>query len=775
MAGYSQAGRMLAVTTPLGPDVLLLQQLSGTEAVSQLFHFELELLADSSQTIAFDKILGQNVTAAITLPDGSKRYINGFVNRFSQGHRVPSGLGTGTLTRYRAEVVPKLWFLTRHAQSRIFQQISVPDILKKVLASITPAFQLQGTYQPRDYCVQYRESDFAFASRLMEEEGIYYYFTHANGSHQMVVADTPQSHADVPGPTKVIFETLEGGTRQEDRVHAWEKTQELRSGKYRLWDSCFELPGKNLEATQPVLDAVQAGTVSHKLKVGGNDQMELYDYPGGYAQRFDGIAPGGGDRAGDVQKIFDDNKRTVAIRMQQETTPTLAVAGASTCRQFVAGCKFNLDRHFDANGPYVLIHVNHFATVGDAYTSGHEDSDPYTNDFTCIPLALPFRPERAMPRPRVEGAQTATVVGNPGDEIFTDKYSRVKVQFHWDREGKNNANSSCWVRVATLWAGAQWGAIHIPRVGQEVVVAFEDGDPDRPLIVGSVYNAAQMPPYDLPGNKTQSGIKSRSSLGGAGANYNEIRFEDKKGSELVTIHAEKDQSIEVEHDEAHWVGHDRTKNIDHDETTHVKHDRTETVDNNEKITIGVDRTENVGNNETISIGSNRTETVGKNESITVALTRTRMVGVNESVSVGAAQQINVGGARTVTVGAAQAITVGAAQTITVGGNETENYGSNHAQTVGGDQTVNVTGAGTYKISKARTTEVSENDELKVDKTWAVVAAERIVFKTGDAEIEMKKDGTISIKGKDITVQGSGAINVKADKDIVMKGQNIEQN
>ena len=347
---------------------------------------------------------------------------------------------------------------------------------------------------------------------------------------------------------------------------------------------------------------MQVGTVSHTLKVAGNDKLELYDFPGGYAQRFDGITPGGGDRASDIQNIFQDNARTAAIRMQQETTPALSIAGQSTCRQFTAGHKFTLDRHFNANGAYVLTHVGHSATMGDTYTTGSDTSPIYENTFECIPTALPFKPAQTTPRPTVEGTQTAVVVGNPGDEIFTDKYSRVKVQFPWDRQGQHDANSSCWVRVGTLWAGKQWGMIHIPRVGQEVIVAFEEGDPDRPIIVGSVYNAEQMPPYDLPANMTQSGIKSRSSKGGSPANYNEFRFEDKKGSELITLHAEKDQSISVEHDETHRVGHDRTKTIDHDETTHVKHDRTETVDNNETITIGVDRTETVGDNETITIG-----------------------------------------------------------------------------------------------------------------------------------------------------------------------------
>ena len=504
MPTYSQANRPMAVSTPLGPDVLLLQQFSGSEFLSRLFRFQLEMLAESSTDIAFDQILGQSVTVTLQMPDGSSRYFNGIVNRFSQGQQVPSAMGSAFFTRYLAEIVPQFWLLTRKAQSRIFQQIAVPDILKQVLTGLSVEYQLQGTYKPRDYCVQYRETDFNFASRLMEEEGIYYFFNHADGSHKMVVADTPMSHPDVPGATTAIYEVVEGGLRKEDRVQTWQKSQEIRSGKYTLRDQCFELPGQNLEAVKPTLDSVQVGTVSHKLKVAGNDALEIYDFPGGYAQRFDGVTPGGSDRASDIQNIFQDNERTVGLRMQQETTPALSISGRSTCRQFTAGHKFTLDRHFNANGVYVLTQVGHFATLGDTYTTGSDTSQIYENTFECIPRALPFKPARTTPRPTVEGTQTAVVVGPlPVEQIFTDKYGRVKVQFFWDREGKFDADSSCWIRVATAWAGKGWGQINIPRIGHEVIVDFLEGDPDQPIIVGSVYNAENMPAQTLPAGENQ--------------------------------------------------------------------------------------------------------------------------------------------------------------------------------------------------------------------------------------------------------------------------------
>lgn len=630
MPKYSQANRLLAVTTPLGTDVLLLQQFTGTEAISGLFRFELELLADSSTTIAFDRILGQSVTVSLMMPGGSKRYFNGIVSRFTEGRRIPSAQGGGTFTVYRAEVVPQFWTLTRKHQSRIFQQMAVPDILKQVLQGLNVSYQFQGNYLPRDYCVQYRETDFDFASRLMEEEGIFYFFTHSDGSHQMVIADTPQSHPDVSGPTTLNYESVEGGTRTEDRVHQWEKSQILRSGKYRLWDQCFELPGKNLEAVKPTLESVEVGTVSHKLKVGGNDQFEIYDYPGRYAQRFDGVSPSGGDRASDVQNIFKDNERTVGIRMQQETVASMLLDGASTCRQLSSGCKFTLDKHFDGNGAYVLTRVEHSASAGDAYTLGHGDGVPYTNTFQCIPAALPFRPEQITPRPRIDGPQTAVVVGSSGDEIFTDKYGRIKVQFPWDRQGQNNADSSCWIRVATPWAGTQWGIVHIPRVGQEVVVAFEEGDPDRPIVIGSVYNAQDMPPYTLPDNMTQSGYLSRSSKSGSTETFNQLRFEDKKGSEEVYFHAEKDFNRVVENNDTLKVGFDKKD----------KGDQTIQVFNNQSLTVGAGKNQADDGSQTITVFNDQTLTVGDqnaksgSQTITIYKDRTETVKTgNESVTI----------------------------------------------------------------------------------------------------------------------------------------------
>lgn len=541
MPSYTQEGRPLTVTTPLGKDVLLLARLQGHEAVSQLFNFQLDLIAEADSRIAFDRIVGQNVAVEMHLANGEERWFHGLVKRFSQGAREHS------FVHFRAELVPRFWLLAKRVRSRIFQHLSTPDILQQVLSGLDVSYEMLGTYYPRDYCVQYRESDFNFASRLMEEEGIYYFFKHAEGSHQMVVTDMAGRHPSVPGQNKVTYEEASGGLREDMRIRAWEKAQELRSGEYTLRDHCFQLPANHLEAKEKTLDSVAVGKVTHRLRIGGNDQLEIYDYPGGYAQRFDAVDRSGGARPEDLKHILEDRDRTVRVRMEQEEAASLEIGGAGDCGNFVAGHTFTLERHFDADGEYLLTRVEHDARQS-GYESGEKPAFNYENRFTCMPAGLRYRPRCVTPKPVIAGVQTATVAGPPSEEIFCDKYGRVKVLFHWDRGGKKDGDSSCWLRVAQVWAGKRWGAFFWPRVGHEVVVAFEEGDPDQPLIVGSVYNAENMPPLALPWTNMLCGIKSASLRGRANENFNSIVFVDLKGKEHLAIQSERHMVLNAEFD-----------------------------------------------------------------------------------------------------------------------------------------------------------------------------------------------------------------------------------
>ncbi len=562
--------RYLYLTTPLGDDAFVLLEFSGHEAISQLFSYQLDMIAENGTEVLFEKLLGNKISFGVKGVDTKvePRHFSGICMQMSQ-------LGSDTeYTRYQMTVAPRSWLLTQIVRSRIFQQMTIPDILKQVLTGLDVDYQIQGSFDPREYCVQYNESDFDFASRLMEEEGIYYFFKFEEDSHKMVLANTPQSHpeiAELPENT-LIYEGMEGGGRDEERVSAWEKIQDLRSGKYTLWDHKFELPHKHLEAERPTMDSISVGTVTHKLKVGNNDSLEVYEYPGRYAQRYDGIDKGGGEQPSSLQKIFQDNKRTVEIRMQQVEATTLLIRGESNSRHCVPGHKFKLDRNPKAAGIYVFVSVTHNAKEGSIRSGATVSEDHYGNMFTCIPFALAFRPQQVTRRPFIQGCQTAVVVGPAGEEIFTDKYGRIKVQFHWDRVGKMDANSSCWVRVATSWAGIKWGAIYIPRIGHEVLVDFLEGDPDRPVVTGSVFNADTMPPYDLPDNKTVSTMKSRSSIGGGETGFNEIRFEDKKDSENFFMHAAKDMDTFVENDRKEYIKRDRHLFVDRDKFEKITRD-----------------------------------------------------------------------------------------------------------------------------------------------------------------------------------------------------------
>ncbi|MBV9671381.1 MAG: type VI secretion system tip protein VgrG, partial [Verrucomicrobia bacterium] len=489
MHKYTQANQPLAISTPLGEDDLLLERFWGQEAVSSLFTFQLDLIAENETEIPFEKLVGEEATVELRLPKNQKRYFSGIVKSFTQRGRG------AVFTSFHAELVPKLWLLTRNAQSRIFKMSStVPDILKEVLSSVNPKYDWEGKFEPRDYCVQYRETDFNFASRLMEEEGIYYFFEHSSGGHQMVVTNKPQVHPATDDPSKVIYVTMEGGQAGPNQIFDWAKSQELRSSRYQLWDYTFQLPWKNLAATANIIEEQQVGEVTHHLKLKANTKSEIYDFPGEYAQRFDAIDKAGQENKDELKKITTDqeikadNKRTAEIRIQTEAYQSLRVHGSSTCPQFLPGHTFTLQRHFNGDGDYLLTSVEHFGTVGSAYRSGPLAAQPYQNTFSCIPATLPLRPLRITSKPIIHGTQSAYVVGPDGNEIFTDKYGRVKVQFHWDRTGKYDAESSCWIRVAQAWAGRRWGACFWPRIGQEVIVAFEEGDPDQPIIVGSVYS-----------------------------------------------------------------------------------------------------------------------------------------------------------------------------------------------------------------------------------------------------------------------------------------------
>jgi type VI secretion system secreted protein VgrG len=539
MGDITQKDRLISINTPLGDDYLLLRKISASEGISQLFSIDIELLHEEPKegfkptVIKPASILGKPVSMAVGQRDGSSRYFSGIINRFSQGTR------NWRYSVYYATVVPHIWILTQNIQSRIFQQMNVPDILKQVFADFTVSFELQGDFKPRNYCAQYRESDFDFASRLMEEEGIYYFFEHVDGMDKLVIANSPQSHRDCPNKAELdyVFEKKDDDIFVST-IRDWRYDYTLQSGKVTTWDYNFQLPTQKLDQEE----------VS-RFNAGDNHKMEIYDFPGGYARKYDGIDKGGAEQLSDLQNVYQDKSNTVKTRMQALDANFGPSTGVSDCSSLTAGHKFKLANHpdRDINGSYVLLTVDSEFEQAPDYPDMDESHGLAENTFTCIPHgsgAPVFRPLATTTKPVVTGTQTATVVGPAGQEIFTDKFGRIKIQFHWDRSLKFDSDSSCWVRVAKDIAGNKWGTMHIPRIGQEVIVDFLHGDPDQPIVVGSVYNPETMPHYELPKFKTLTYIKTRTSPDD-GKGYNELRFEDKANKEQVFIRSQKRYDLRV--------------------------------------------------------------------------------------------------------------------------------------------------------------------------------------------------------------------------------------
>jgi type VI secretion system secreted protein VgrG len=676
MAIQSQAERPIRVKTALGESALVLRGFQGEEALSRPFLLTLDLLSEDEK-IDGAALLRTAVTVTTETAAGEQVHTHGLIRRFVQ-------LGQhDNFTMYRAEVVPWLWFLSLSRDCRIFQHMSALEIVEKVFKDLGFSdfrVNCSRTLPAREYCVQYRESDLNFVSRLLEEEGLYYYFEHTAEKHTLMISDQSSLAEACDGGGTDISRTR---TAAGDIITHLEADCSVHIGEVELRDFDFEQPAA------PVASSIS-----------GKGKEHFYDYHPG---RF---------------TTMDRGDALARLELEAAEATRSVVRGQGTCRVFRAGYSFTLRGHYraDANTSYLITEVHHQSASGD-WRSGMEEGLDYQNRFVAIPLDVPYRPPRRASRPVITGTQTAKVVGKSGEEIWVDRYGRVKVKFHWDRSEANDEGASCWVRVSSTWAGRQWGAIQLPRVGEEVVVGFLEGDPDQPIIIGRVYNADQMPPWDLPENKTQSGVKSRSSPGGTAKSFNEIRMEDLEDSEELYIHAEKDHIIVVENDRIDTVGND--------ETLVVKHDRSETVENDATIAVGENRTETVGSNESISIGGNRTETVDGDESVTVSGRR--------GVKVAGADSLKVSGDRSVSVDAKLSVDAKGGVVITSPKSIEFKVGANSVKIeasgikVNGMQ-VEITGTATAVMkSKATTVEGQVTAELKG----------KITSVTGDAMLKAR--------------------------------------
>ena len=557
---------------------LLFTSMTADERLGRMFSLSVQFVSQDAN-IDLSGLLGSAMTVKIATYDGFERYFNGIVCEAAQ-------TGVETIEKlvyaqYGVRLVPKPWLLSQKVDCRIYTNMTTPDIVQSVLsdAGYTDIrLSLTANYASRDYCVQYREDCLNFISRLMEQEGIYYFFTHDQTTHTMVLADGVSAHSvNRDFGTVPYLPVTDRVLRKQSTISSWASSRGLDAAKYQLTDYDPLAPKTSLLAT---------GTSDGHGSAGSSNGLVAFDYPGAHVAAAVG-------------------QHYAQVRAEALSATRSQYAGTTAACSAAIGALFTLSDYPRAalNREYLII-ATMIHLAGGGYASGSGDGAPsFSCSFEAIESSQAYRSLPSALKPAVVGLQTAVVTGSDTDEeIAVDKYGRVQVTFHWNKPDKENAQSSCAVRVASPWAGKAWGAVNIPRVGQEVVVSFLEGDPDRPLIIGSVYNADNMPPYTLPDNKTQSGIKSRSLLGGSD-DFNELRFEDKKGSEQLFIHAQKDMVEEVEND--------HTVTIDHDEITTVKHDQTLTVNNDQTETIKHDRKITVQNEDKLDVTANGTTTIGQ--------------------------------------------------------------------------------------------------------------------------------------------------------------------
>lgn len=703
-------------------------RIEGHEGISRLFHFRVTL-ASTDPALAFDGLVGQ--TCLLTIRHGpSIRFVHGIVARFEQHEEGR------TVTTYLATVVPRVWRLQHRHDYRIFQDLTAPEIIEKVLlaAGITAAdFRIAKTltYDRREYSVQYAETDWAFISRLMEETGMFSFFEHAADNHVLVFGDSTPVHEPIAAPAAAPYRTGGGAITSQECVTRFSMAEEVRPGKVTVRDYNFTKPSLSLQG-QAAADT--------------DTDLEVYVY----ATEHD---------------LPEEGSQLARLRLEQLQLVRRTGEGQGSVIRFTPGYTFTLEDHGrdNFNRDYLITRVDHFAAPA-ILGESQSGTTGYSNRFQVIPGDVPFRTPPATPKPTPRGIQTAIVVGPAGEEIYTDIYGRVKVQFHWDRQGKRDEHSSCWMRVSQIWAGAAWGAMYIPRIGHEVVIDFLEGDPDRPLIVGRVYHGANVPPYVLPAEKTKSTIKSDTSPGGGGSN--ELRFEDKKGAEEVYLHAQKDWNIEVENDKTQHIGHDERLTVEHDRKKHIKNSQWETIDSHKNTSVGIDHNEKIGAERTLKVGASETVDIGKDAGLKVEQNRMTDIGKDDTESVGGKRSLTVGGDETVKIGGSQLLEIGGKRSTDIASDDVLDVGGSKSTSVGADADESIGGKKTVTVGETFTLECG-GGKIVVEKSGKITIE--------GSDITVKGSGTIKVQGAKVEVKSDGDVSVKAGANIKLSGSGVDIN
>lgn len=692
-----QHARILRLAFPFGDGPkceLLVNKLDATEGLSRDFEFHVELLSDDA-LLDLKTMQGKLMSVQLVRHDGTLRYFTGYVFSFGLV-RTDGGFAV-----YEARLGPWLKYLALRKNCFIFHNATLYDqttsIFRDYFAHPEWDCRRYGEDLAMTDACQFNESDYNYLSRRWEAAGWHYSYDHTDKGHKLILSDDSTRAQAIDG-VEIAFQR-DCGAHEDNGIGEWSATRRIVSASTALSSFNFKSP-RPVNVERPTI--LEQGNVLRK---------EVHEYAGAYGFR-------------DIR----DGERRATLRIEEIEHAGELFTGSGTNRNVVPGRWFRLAGHFcgasEKDREFLIIDVRHSAS-NNYHVSG-ATAPHYENRMTCIRRSIAWRPGRGYNsvEPKMHGLQTAIVVGPPGEEIHTDEYGRVKVQFHWDRAGERDERSSAWLRVATAWAGPNFGMTSIPRIGTEVIVQFLDGNPDRGLITGMVPNAHNMPPWDLPANKTQSGILSRSTPGGSYGNANALRFDDKKGSEQLWLHAERDQLTEVEHDEDKWVGNDRRKTIERDETSHIRHDRTETVGNDETITVHNNRSEQVGKNETVGIGGNRVKTVGRNRKDDIGKNWSTHVARMKTETIGMAYMQNVGLGRMENVGLAYNLNVGTIMATVVGINQI----------------------------------------TRVGKKVSITAGEELSINVGAASLRMTADGKIFINGSQIGVEASGPLHISG-KDV----------
>jgi type VI secretion system secreted protein VgrG len=686
--------------------------MQATEQLDAPFVYELEVVSDNP-ALTPDEVLGESVTISVMIESDLRHYSGVVTALLSLGLQ-------GENFVYRLVLRPWVWLLSRAQNCRIFQDKTAVDIIKEVFRERGFSDfdeRLTGTYEARPYVVQYRESDLAFVRRLMEDEGIYFYFTHEPGKHVLVLCDSLGAHEPTP-----FFDSLphlppdRQRAMQLDYLETWEMVYDVESGAFALTDYDFEAP-------TAMLDVVKAQPEGHF-----HADYEVFDFPGNYLK-----APRG--------------EAIAKLRLEEAKATAYHARAEGNARGLVVGALFTLSDHTqDAlNREYLVISQKTLLRSHNVESGGSGDGPTTRVSIVAIPSDRQYRPPRTTRKPIVHGAQTATVVGPEGEEIWTDEYGRVKLEFHWDRKSPGDETSSCWVRVAQVWAGSNFGAIHVPRIGHEVIVDFLEGDPDRPIVTGRVYNADNMPPYELPQNRTQSGIKSRSSKGGVPTNFNELRFEDKLGSEELFIHAEKTQTTKVKGSQSISVDGSRSVSVGGDQSTTVTKNETQTYKATRTMDVTGANSDTVHGAQTGTYLAGRTQSVTGDDSLTVSANRTATIATAYDIIAGGKYQVTNGANVILLQGTGAAMTNGQCTVAFDAGNVTLEAPGNIQITAGAELSL-VCGAASITIKSDGTIDISGAQKVNVGSGSSTVACEPTGVAVSGTKISSSAVGMQEISG-----------------------------